>query len=463
VSSLLSAISGKFSTNLILGTFFPVTVLVFLARVLWVPLLPAGFHPALLAPLAGLDDKWELLILTLVTIVLSGLLYNLNIPLIRFYEGYPWKDTWIGRHRTAHHRATLLALLARKGGAYPLSRALAAEAVAVARRAANPKDPRAVQLDGWASQAAKWEDDAIRGAFRDFPKEGSVLPTRLGNVIRSFENYPERQYGMAAIPLWPRLIAVIGPSYAETIDSAKVSLDFMLNSATLAGLLALLLFITGLVYPSPLASSGSLAGWLFEVAVLAGLAVWLYEQAIGRALDWGDQVRGAFDLYRGDLLTKLGYGQKPRTIDEERELWRGVSIRLIAGDPLPGAGALPAYQTEAAAPTSCRCAAGTKLDLARGVASLPQGGGLEVVIEVRHSDPRGAACTELVIEDTVPDGFDYQWNSVTASEGEARVEGTNPYRFRLSLPLAPGTSRELAYRILPRAPVRALPGDHDEH
>ena len=153
MSSLLSAISGKFSTAVILGTFFPVTVFVFLARVLWVPLLPAGWHPALLAPLAGLDDKWELFVLTLVTIVLSGLLYNLNTPVLRLYEGYPWMDTWLGRWRKGRHERAFAALAAQKEALYPLGEQLERRAVALERAA--PRDPHPAVWRDWIAAAGR--------------------------------------------------------------------------------------------------------------------------------------------------------------------------------------------------------------------------------------------------------------------------------------------------------------------
>src|SRR5579862_8224715 len=118
MNSLLSAISGKFSATLVLSTLFPVTVFVFLLRALWVPLLPGALGPALLASLSGLDEKLSLLALMVVAIVLSGLLYYLNIPLIRLYEGYPWQETWLGRRWTDRHKAEFQALWARNAGLY---------------------------------------------------------------------------------------------------------------------------------------------------------------------------------------------------------------------------------------------------------------------------------------------------------------------------------------------------------
>lgn len=446
MSSLLSAISGKFSTNLVLGTFFPVTVFVFLTRVLWVPLLPAGFHPALAVPLAGLDDKWELLVLTLVTVVLSGLLYNLNIPLIRFYEGYPWKDSWIGRWSTDRNRAVLQALVAQKGGTDRLAMELKAEAKALE---ATADDLQARQLAALANAAEKGLSAVLRQLFLEFPlRETSILPTELGNRIRSFESYPERQYGMSAIALWPRLISVIEAPYAEAIDAAKTGLDFMLNSATLSGLLAFLLLATGLVYPTPFAASGSAAAWIAEIAFLNILAVWFYRQSLGRASAWGDLVRGAFDLYRGKLLEKLGYTQQPKTAEAERALWWAITSRLSGGPPPQGRGEVPPYSDEA---ISCRTDSGDRLIVARGVLPSHRGFGLDVVLEVRNPAGLGkSSAAGLVVLDTVPEGFELLWGSQTASEGTAEIEGTNPFRFRLSEPLAPQARRLITYCIVPR-------------
>ena len=35
--------------------------------------------------------------LTVFTLIITILLYSLNIPVIRLYEGYPWMDSWVGQ------------------------------------------------------------------------------------------------------------------------------------------------------------------------------------------------------------------------------------------------------------------------------------------------------------------------------------------------------------------------------
>ena len=96
MTSILSSISGRFSFSLLLGTFVPAFVFILLARMLVVPLVPGALDVALLTPLKAIDESWEIFAILLSAIVLSGLLYSLNTPLIRIYEGYPWQDTWLG-------------------------------------------------------------------------------------------------------------------------------------------------------------------------------------------------------------------------------------------------------------------------------------------------------------------------------------------------------------------------------
>lgn len=448
MTGLLSAISGKFSSALILGTLFPVTVFVILVRVLLVPLLPVASLPVAVQALAALDEKWEILVLTLAVLVLSGLLYNLNTPHIRFYEGYPWQDTRVGHWMKDRRTRELSALLAEREGLAPLAAGLRKEIEILVKAGQDESDPEVARLRSWIADIGRREGKVLADIFGRFPKTSSVLPTRLGNTIRSAENYSERQYNMASISLWPRLIAVINKSYAEVMDASKANLDFMLNAATLSGLLAALLLITGLLHPVPLVSGGAAVRWLLEIAIFAALAWWLSAQAVGRAAVWGNLIRGAFDLYRGDLLKQLGYSRTPKTPAEERELWNNISSRLIAGDPPKGKGELLSYVPEAAPPAAhCRP---RDLELLRGVSPLSGEVGLQIVLEVRN--PGQTTPKETVVADTVPEGYDFQWKSETVDEGTVSVTGINPYRFRLSSPPAPGETRQVEYRIVPRDP-----------
>lgn len=462
MTSLLSSISGKFSTSLVLGTLFPVTIFVILFRLIVVPLIPNPPELPALSALVASDDKWELVILSIVILVVSGLLFNLNVPHTRFYEGYSWLDTWIGNWKKERYQRQLDALNAQLEGTTPLLDDLEGqleqrkqELIQAGRLPpppGAPPDPDLVRLEKRIEAVGAAEDEAIRKTRKGFPKRESILPTELGNVIRSFENYPQWQYGMSAITLWPRLLAAIDKEYAAGIEDVKASFDFMLNSATLAAVTALSSFAAGLVYFSGLSTAQARAQWALETLALAIISWWFYKQSIGRAVAWGDMVRAAFDLYRVQLLKQLGYTQTVKTVKEERKLWGDISRRLIYGDPPDGAAALPGYAADESKTPATFAVSEPKLalEIIRGVTPRGAGGNLNVSIQVRNADESGRETRKLVLTDTVPDGYEYQWNSATVNHGRLEVEGINPYSFRLSEPLRPGRPLELTYGIVPR-------------
>ena len=101
MTGIISAISGHFSKSLLLGTFLPSLLFVVLGLILVPPLLPANWQPW--EQLQSVDTQGVVSV-SFVTVVLTGLLYNLNPPIIRFYEGYTWKGSLLGRLRMRHYR-----------------------------------------------------------------------------------------------------------------------------------------------------------------------------------------------------------------------------------------------------------------------------------------------------------------------------------------------------------------------
>jgi hypothetical protein len=276
-----------------------------------------------------------------------------------------------------------------------------------------------------------------------------VLPTRLGNVIRSFESYSWRQYRMRAITLWPRLAVLLDESYAGIIDDAKSSLDFMLNASLLCGILATFVAAAHLAYPAGLANANVLVPLTIELVLLGGLAYFFYLAAISRADAWGMTVKGAFDLHRGKLLEGLGYRFQPDSLEKERDLWSQISTRLIlsdlAIDPLP-----PWDKPKTASTRATPKPKEIELSLLRG-ANRPSAGTLEVTIQVRNRDAERAAAP-LVVVDTLPDAWAYEWGSAAVSTGAVEVTGTNPYRFKIAS-LAAGAEVRVTYRAVPAAPT----------
>jgi hypothetical protein len=412
MTAILSSISGQFSKALFLGAFFPSVVFVILGMIFALPLFPAEF--GLLKPLEALGVEWKVVFLIFLTLVISGLLYNLNISIIRLYEGYPWKDSWIGSYFLPRQRTRFKAAQARHAGLPDVISYLEARAGADAEDVQTVEDmrPRVGQQ--------------VNYAFPD--EEALVLPTRLGNTIRSFEVYPARQYGMSSIALWPRLVAKVDKDYAAAIDEAKTSFDFMINSSVLSAALASVILTTGLSNPSSLGSTADWLRWALEVVVFLAFAYLLYRGSIGRASAWGSMVKGAFDLYRWDLLKQLGYQHVPKTVPQERSLWGNISRRTIYGDPPKEKGRLPDY---AAAEAYARgTPAGVRLKVGRGLAEPDAKGKVVVTVRVENPD-KHRPVTTLVVTDTTAKEAAYLWNSARVDGQVVPVSGTNPYHFHL--------------------------------
>jgi hypothetical protein len=314
MGGLLSAISGQFAKAIILGTLFPVIICSALNIFLVAPLLPQTQSlPGQLLKIAFGEDKWGAVILTFVVLLITGLLYNLNIPIIRLYEGYPWADSTLGKYFVWREARRFKEASDLFTGASWVGPKLAA---------AVPGDPLVAELQ-------QQRTDLAQVLNSELPESGDfVLPSRLGNVIRCFERYPRLAYGIRAIVVWPRLIAKIDSGFASTIDEAKTSFDFMLNISFLSALTACVVLVIGLAKQSALSWNGS-GPWLWRATVFIALARVFYRFSIPRASEWGGQVRSAFDLYRFDLLKQLGYLRRPLTSQEEKALWGQISNQLL--------------------------------------------------------------------------------------------------------------------------------------
>jgi uncharacterized repeat protein (TIGR01451 family) len=445
MTNLLTAISGRFSTSVVLGTFFPATVFAVLFRVLVISAIPSELYIPVVAPLQAMDERWEALLILLAAVVITGLLQNFNIPLIRTYEGYTWEHSWYGRMRKRRHTHRAEALEARKARAYALLGLLESR---LGRVPENSPEPKCLKRQVADAQAAMGEN--VRAANEDYPKLTSVLPTRLGNVIRAFESYPQRQYEMDAITLWPRLQGVIGKEYAEMMGAAKAEFDFMINSATLAAMLALGMLAALLAFPERAAAPAPLMREMLAIAAFLGVAYWMYMRAIDQARAWGAMVRGAFDLYRWDLLKLLGYQKTPRTPAEERRAWAHVSQRLTYGDPPPELRhLLNPYAPEEpppSGPTSTVVTPATaSVAVLRGVDPAVDG---KATVHVQVTNTSDVPVRRVVLRDALPASCEYAWGSASSDRGALTVSGGNPLRFELEEVLAKGQSLEVRYSVV---------------
>jgi hypothetical protein len=400
MGNLLSAISGQFAKAIILGTLFPVIIIAALNILLVAPLLPeTAWLPGQMAKIAVGDEKWSAVVLTFIVLLIAGLLYNLNIPIIRLFEGYPWANSTIGRMRVQSHARRLSEMKSLRDSARSLSQQLTDTATQVQLR----------------SELEKQQTDLSRLLNSQLPdSEDLLLPTRLGNVIRCFERYPYLAYGMEAIVTWPRLVSKIDSAFASTIDEAKTSFDFMLNTSFLCGLTAFGILLIGLGKPSPLKWE-YLLPWLWRDAVFVAMTTVFYWLAVNRASAWGEQVRSAFDIYRFDLLKAMGYVRRPLTSQEEKILWYAISSQLLyvtsSNLPVP-------YEEPSA--RIMPFPIDIQFTLRRVYRKQEPNLRIPVSLVLRNPNP-SRDVSSLTIVETIPDGFKYVPNTAVASIGLLKV------------------------------------------
>ncbi len=298
-----------------------------------------GLNIAFIVPLFEQTRVYELLqehkplfpvaVVVLFFVLLGAyVLAVLNVPIIRFFEGYPLLPLRIGKRlRISNYRR-----------------------VRYLQEQIQQLDEEVTQSDQ-ASQDAPArirECELMRNIFNHelcwmYPHHQTwrVLPTRLGNAIAAAEEYPGHLYGIDAVTFWHFLAPLLEKSgYASYVEKEKALLDFLLNMAVVT-----LVFGAELVYVDILRYQllwalpwDKLLTWLSALAKLGTavvLAFCFYLMAIRGAVSWGYTIRTAFVLHKESLRQKLGLAQA-EGFYEERILWRLASRFYRDHDVTPG-------------------------------------------------------------------------------------------------------------------------------
>jgi len=180
-----------------------------------------------------------------------------------------------------------------------------------------------------------------------------LMPTRLGNVLRASEMYAYERYAIEEITIWPRLVSVLPGSIIRHIEEKNNHFMFLINSSFMVFVNAFFSFVFGFIglpiilFPNFVRSLvGDTSkifyigydfinplGYLLISVLLSGFGYILYRIAVNVAEDFGMYVRASFDLYRVNLIRQLNW-QPPKTLEEERELWRDITRFIIAAERL---------------------------------------------------------------------------------------------------------------------------------
>jgi len=207
--------------SLVAGWILPVALNLLLLELVLVPNLDSG--PA--KDLAAMNATGKAAVL-LGAAVVGGLVLNmLQTPLYRILEGYlGWPQWAFDRRRQAH-----LDRRRRIGGRIKLIKTLQNELKATKPELhAEVRDrPQFKPLTRRDKRRTAPQRALLREELRRYPiDEQQILPTRLGNAIRRFEEYGWNRYRLDPQTLWSRLIAVVSDAVRKQVDNAQIGVDF---------------------------------------------------------------------------------------------------------------------------------------------------------------------------------------------------------------------------------------------
>ena len=151
-----------------------------------------------------------------------------------------------------------------------------------------------------------------------------ILPTRLGNIFATIEEYPNIRYGMDGMVYWPRLIPVIPKEYSDIIADEKINIDFLINLSLLSGIFAMEMLIKFIYNYEELR-------FLLLTILSFTLFYIFYRVSTINVVAMGELIKSCFDLFRYDILNKMNI-DIPDKIEEERFLWYRLSNYITSGE-----------------------------------------------------------------------------------------------------------------------------------
>jgi hypothetical protein len=188
------------------------------------------------------------------------------------------------------------------------------------------------------------EDSEYRECWyllRQFPVDAQGNPTvtqpsRIGNVIAAYEQYPEIRYGMDSVFYWPRLWLLVDKDIREEIDNPWAAVDAILYAGfgvAVVGITYIALGVVTLIGTAigvPGIAIGESAWFVVAgLALLLGFLACIQISVPGLVAN-GETFKSVFDLYRAKLILN------PATA-EEKEAWTNVRDQLQYGvDNKPG-------------------------------------------------------------------------------------------------------------------------------
>jgi len=293
-----------------LSAIFPSFAFVLLNYLFIRPILS---DTAVYVAFTDIEESIQAVILATVTIGLAYLLTATNRLIIGLFEGYPLIDQYpFDEYRRKHLR--------RFSEIRERINALDAEIKRLKQKAwSRPLRERPPLIEKQELLRAEKNLLEAEKKFLYPANERRILPTRLGNIIASAEDYPQQLFGIDTVLLWPYIVPTLAKSgYLKLVEREKATFDLLLNTTVLVAVFGL-----EIGYLDAL-SNGLTWRLLIELTLIGGATCALHCLTTRGAMGWGLTIRAAFVLHRDNLREALGL-VRPESYTQERDLWERAS------------------------------------------------------------------------------------------------------------------------------------------
>lgn len=163
-------------------------------------------------------------------------------------------------------------------------------------------------------EAERKFEEADRERAKVPSRRSWVLPTQLGNTLRSAETRPYEKYGLDPIKLWPLIWLILPANVREELVLARARLD--------AATAALLWSVLGIAFVV-------IAWWTVPAALVSAVAIYRF-WVLPAAADYADLFEATYDVHRFDLYAALRLAPPVDAGDERQTgkrlntfVWRG--------------------------------------------------------------------------------------------------------------------------------------------
>lgn len=297
-AALLTSGAAAFG-RLFLVQFLPSLIVVLPASLLYRAgvLKFDGSIPTLdaLVPLSSKTDTSGLLLILAATVVLAAITGNFQIGMVRVLEGYTGSGLvglWLSEVGSSFERRRFSKIEDRYRNTptqhdFKMGRDL--------EQLKTLSLPAQVKIDRDLRRRAAIGSAAQRQLLQYPPDPDDILPTRLGNSLRSMEQRAGERYGYGTLDWWPRLYPHIGDRLSTAFHSSVDALDAAAN------------FVHAFLFLSLLTSIAFIdTGRYLWVSGVCLLLAWLsYRAAVVAAGMQSVMEFVSFDLHRFDVLRAL--------------------------------------------------------------------------------------------------------------------------------------------------------------